>query len=98
MLPSLSLGVHDIPELIKLWLDLLKFLKGQPPQRVQKIDNGNAVQIENVSGDVQVVNGNVYNTFIFHSVSHDAAKLDAPAKHGAKHLELFRGKRRICRL
>ena len=32
MLPSLSLDIKDIPELIKAWLDLLKFLKGKPPR------------------------------------------------------------------
>jgi hypothetical protein len=95
MLPSLSLGITDVPELIKKWLDLLKFLKGQAPKVIQKVNNGNAVQIENVSGEAQVVNGNVYNTFIFNNVGKDAAKLELPTKRGAKALELYRGKRRI---
>jgi hypothetical protein len=95
MLANLSLGVEDIPELIKSWFDLLKFLKGQPPQHIQKVKSGNAVQIKNVEGDVQVVNGNVYNTFIFNNVGRDAAKLEVPTKHGAKNLELYRGRRKI---
>jgi hypothetical protein len=49
-LPALSLGIKDVAGLIKAWLDLLKFLKGQPPQKVQNVTNGNALQIENVNG------------------------------------------------
>jgi hypothetical protein len=46
LLPSLALDIHSVPELIKKWLDLLKFLKGQPPKVVQSVQAGNAVQIE----------------------------------------------------
>jgi hypothetical protein len=93
---TLSLGIADVPELIKTWLDLLKFLKGEPPKVVQTVTSGNAIQIDNLNGDSQVVNGNVYNTFIFNNIGRDAAKLELPTKHGAKHLELLRGKRKIA--
>jgi hypothetical protein len=96
LLPTLSLEIKDIPTLIKRWLDILKFLQGKPPQRMQKVDNGNAVQIENANGDVKVVNGNVYNSCVFLNVGRDAAKLDAPMKHGASKLELVKGTRKIA--
>lgn len=35
--PGLILGVKDVASLIKTWLDLLKFLKGKPPQKVQNV-------------------------------------------------------------
>jgi len=95
LLPSLSLDVKDIPHLLKAWLDLLKFLKGHPPQKVQNVSNGNAVQIENVTGDVQIVNGNIYNTLIFNDVGKDAAKLEVPARRGANKLTLLQGKRKL---
>jgi hypothetical protein len=69
MLPSLSLNVSDVPGLIKGWLDLLKFLRGQPPTRVQTVTNGTAIEINNVQGDSQIINGNVYNTFVFSNVA-----------------------------
>jgi hypothetical protein len=96
MLPSLSFGISDIPELIKAWLDLLTFLKGKPPQRVQTVQKGNAVQVENVNGNVTTVNGNVYNTLIFHNVGADASKLDVPVKKGARQLELIKGRKIIA--
>ena len=49
-LPALSFGIKDVTGLIKAWLDLLKFLKGQPPQKVQNVTNGNALQLENAHG------------------------------------------------
>ena len=61
MLPSLTLDIQSVPELIKKWLDLMKFLKGEPPKVVQNVQSGNAVQIENAHGETQIVNGNVYN-------------------------------------
>ena len=94
-LPSLALGISDIPELIKSWLDILKFLQGKPPTTVQNVSKGNAVQIQNSSGDTQVVNGNVYNTFIFNDIGRDASKFEAPIKRGAKQFDLMKGKRRI---
>src|SRR5262249_24247776 len=94
-LPTLALGIKDIHELVKTWLDLLKFLKGEPPQRVQNVTNGNALQIENVSGDVKVFNGNIYNTFILNDIGADAKKLELPIARGATKLELKRGKKKI---
>lgn len=94
--PGLLLGVKDVHGLIKSWLDLLKFLKGQPPQKITSVSNGNALSIENASGQTQVVNGNVYNTFIINDIGHDAQKLDLPIKRGAKKLELRRGTKRIA--
>jgi hypothetical protein len=82
--------------LIKQWLDLLKFLKGESPKNVQTVTNGNAVKIENNHGDVQVVNGNVLNTFLILNVGRDAEKLEVPAKHGADKLELYKGRRKIA--
>jgi hypothetical protein len=95
LLPIISLGIGDVAELIKKWLDLLKFLKGKPPKVIEKVENGNAVQIENANGDTTIVNGNVYNTFMFNNVSHDAAKLHAPTKRGATKLELYKEKQKI---
>jgi hypothetical protein len=69
MFPSLSFGIEHIPQLIKAWLDLLKFLKGKPPQRVQTVADGNAVQIENNDGNVTIINGNVYNSFTLNNRS-----------------------------
>jgi hypothetical protein len=92
---TMTLGIADVPGLIKEWLDILKFLKGEAPKSVQTVAAGNAIKIENVSGDSQVVNGNVYNTFIFNNIGRDAAKLELPTRHGAKQLELFRGRQKI---
>ena len=89
-------GISDIPELIKGWLDLLSFLKGAPPQRVQTVQKGNAVQIENAHGNVTNINGNVYNSFVINNIGLDASKLEAPVKKGAKELELLRGRKRIA--
>jgi hypothetical protein len=94
-LPGLLLGVKDVATLIKTWLDLLKFLKGQPPQKIQNVDNGNALQLENVSGQTTIINGNVYNTFILNGIGHDAEKLEIPVKVGARQLELRHKGRRI---
>ncbi len=94
--PNLILGVHDIPQLIKTWLDLLKFLGGHQPKLVQTVDNGNALAITNNRGQVQQINGNVYNTFIFNNVGRDASKFDVPIKRGAKTLELLHGTRKIA--
>jgi hypothetical protein len=96
MFPSLSFGIKDIPELIKAWLDLLKFLKGKPPQNVQTVHGGNAIQIENVEGAVTIVNGNVYNSFTWNNVGADASKLEVPVKKGATRLELLQGRKRIA--
>jgi hypothetical protein len=93
-LPALSFGIKDVSGLIKAWLDLLKFLKGQPPQKVQNVNNGNALQLENINGQTTIVNGNVYNTFILNGIGSDAQKLELPVKHGAKKLELkYRGRK-----
>ncbi len=94
--PALILGIKDVHDLIKTWLDLRKFLKGQPPQKVQNVTNGNALQIENVDGDVTVVNGNVYNTLMINNIGADAQKLELPTRRGASKLELKRGGRRIA--
>jgi hypothetical protein len=96
MLPSLTFGIDDIPGLIKAWFDLLKFLKNKPPKRVQKVKDGNALQVENVDGNVTVVNGNVYNGCIINNVGADASKLEAPVKKGARQLELVRGREKIA--
>ena len=95
ILPSI-VDIKDIPELIKGWLDLLSFLKGKPPQRVQTAESGNAVQIENAHGNVTNINANVYNSFVINNVGADASKLEAPVKKGARELELFRGRERIA--
>jgi hypothetical protein len=95
-MPTLLLGVKDIASLVKLWLDLLKFLKGQPPQKIQNVDSGNALQLENVSGEITVINGNVYNTFILNGVGADAQKLELPAQHGARKLDLKAQGRKIA--
>lgn len=87
-LPALSLGIENVPSLIKAWLDLLKFLKGQPPQKVQNVSGGNALQLENINGKNLIVNGNIYNTFILNGIGSDAQKLELPVRRGAKSLEL----------
>lgn len=94
-LPALTFGISDIPDLIKEWLDILKLLKGKPPQDVQNVSNGNAVRIQSIDGNAQIVNGNIYNTFIFNDVGRDAAKLEAPLKRGARSLEIIKGKKKI---
>jgi hypothetical protein len=91
-----SFGISDVPGLIKAWFDLLKFLKGDPPRVTQKVENGNAVQIENANGQTQVINGNVYNFFLIANVGRDAAKLETPSKQGAEELQLYRGERKIA--
>ena len=95
LLPTVTFGISDVPELIKQWLDLLKFLKGESPKTIQTVTNGNAVKIENSQGEVQIVNGNIYNTFVFNNIGRDAEKLEIPVKRGAQKLELYKGKRRI---
>jgi hypothetical protein len=94
-LPGLLLGVKDVASLIKAWLDLLKFLKGQPPQKVQNVSNGNALQLESASGQTTIINGNVYQTFLLNGIGSDAEKLELPTRNGAKKLELKRHGRRI---
>jgi hypothetical protein len=96
MLPTLSLDINDIPGLIKGWLDLLKFLKGNPPRRVQTVHKGNAVQIENIAGDVTLINGNVYNSFVINNIGADASKLEAAVKKGARELQLIRNHKKIA--
>jgi hypothetical protein len=96
-LPILSLGVSDIPTLLKGWFDLLKFLNGEPPKKVEQVvGTGNAVQIENSHGNTTIVNGNVYNTVIFNDVGSDASKLELPVKRGAHTLELLKGHARLA--
>jgi hypothetical protein len=70
-------------------------LKGQPPQKIQNVTNGNALQLESVSGNTTIVNGNVYNTFLLNNIGSDAEKLETPTKIGAKKLELRHGSRKI---
>ncbi|QOZ53500.1 hypothetical protein XH90_20585 [Bradyrhizobium sp. CCBAU 53338] len=94
-MPALALGIKDIHSLIKAWFDLMKFLRGQPPQRVQNVSNGNALSIENASGQTQVFNGNVYNTFIIGDIGSDAEKLELPIRRGATKLELKQGRKKI---
>ena len=94
-LAGLSLSVKDVASLIKAWLDLLKFLKGQPPQKIQNVNNGNALQLENVNGQTTIINGNVYNTFLLNGIGNDAEKLEIPIKVGAKKLELKHQGRKI---
>ena len=89
MFPSLSFGIDDIPGLIKVWFDLFKHPKGKPPKSVQTVKEGSTA-VQNVDGNVMVVNGNVYNGCIINNVGADAAKLEAPVKKGAKELELVR--------
>jgi hypothetical protein len=95
ILPSI-VDIKDIPELIKGWLDLLSFLKGKPPQRVQIVESGNAVQIENAHGNVTNIYADVYSSFVINDIGADASKLEAPVKKGAKELELFRGREKIA--
>jgi hypothetical protein len=95
ILPSI-VDIKDIPELIKGWLDLLSFLKGKPAQRIQTVQKGNAVQIENAHGNVTNINGNVYNSFVINNIGTDASKLEVPIKKGARELELFSGRKRIA--
>lgn len=93
-LPGLALGVKDVVSLIRTWLDLLKFLKGHPPQKIQNIDNGSGLQIENVNGQTTIINGNIYNTFLLNGVGSDTEKLQIPVEVGAKKLELkYRGRK-----
>lgn len=79
-----------------MWLDLLKFLKGQPPQRVQNVDNGNALLLENANGETTIINGNVYQTFLLNGIGNDAEKLEIPIKHGAQKLQLKRQGRKLA--
>ncbi|MGY4505468.1 hypothetical protein ACVWYH_009425 [Bradyrhizobium sp. GM24.11] len=60
------------------------------------MSNGNALSIENASGQTQIINGNVYNTFIMADIGNDAEKLELPIKRGATKLELRQGKRKIA--
>jgi hypothetical protein len=87
-LPSLVLGLTSVGELLRSWLDLLVFLKGQEPKKIQRINNGNDVSIENNSGNIEIFNGNIYNTFILSDAGKDAEKLTIPIRHGATSLEV----------
>jgi hypothetical protein len=60
---------------------------------VQILEAGS--QVENVDGNMMVVNGNVYNGCIINNVGADAAKLEVPVRKGAKQLELVRGRKKI---
>jgi hypothetical protein len=95
-LPALSFGIKDVHGLIKAWLDILKFLQGHPPQNVQTVTKGNALQIENANGEIHVVNGNIYNTLVINNIGKDAERLQVPTKHGADRVELKQGRRKIA--
>ncbi len=81
-------GVKTVGEMIKVWLDIQKHLQGEPPKLVQKVINGNAVQIENNSGQVIVINGNIYNAFNALDVGNSGQKIAAPFKRRAESLTI----------
>lgn len=90
MLPAISLGIENIPELIKKWFDLLKHLKGSPPVQVTQSGDGTNVQVTNRDGQVTVVHGNIYQSCVIADVGSLAQALQAPIQAGAKSLNLMR--------
>lgn len=86
--PLVTFQIDSIGQLIKEWLDILKFLEGSPPRIVANVDNGNAVQITNNSGEVTTVNGNVYNTLIINDLGNRTKKLKIPINSGATGLQI----------
>jgi hypothetical protein len=88
MLPSISLGISSPIELIKNWLEILKFLGQKPPKSIQKSTTGQNVIVENAIGDTMIVNGNVINTFIIGDIGRPANAFQAPLRAGATGLKL----------
>lgn len=92
---TISLGIKDIAELIKTWLDILKFLRGEPPKSIDPIPSSDKVIITNNGGQTLTINGNVYNNCIFNNIGKDAEKLTPPFSGGATKLDIRSGNRRI---
>jgi len=88
-------GVKTVGEMIKVWLDIQKHLKGEPPRSIQKIKNGNAVHIENNSGQVIVINGDLLNAFNALDVGSSVQKIAAPFKHKAESLVIKENHRKL---
>jgi len=93
LLPSASLGITTIAEMVKAWLSLLKHLGQKPPVAINQYGDGQNVIIENATGDTQIVNGNIYNTFIMGNIGYYASAFQAPMNFGATGMKLkSRGK------
>jgi hypothetical protein len=87
-LPIATFGVTSITETIKEWLSLLTHLGGEPPRSTAQTGDGQNVKIENQKGDTKIVNGNVYQTFIFGDIGANASSLQEPFLAGATDLIL----------
>jgi hypothetical protein len=92
-----NFGVRDIPQLISKWLDILKFLKGSPPQSVTQTGDGQNVNVTNQNGQSTIINGNVYNACTFLNIGKISEPLQKPVDTGAEFLDLISNKRRIKR-
>lgn len=91
LLPTASLGISTIAEMVKAWLSLLKFLEQKPPKSINQNGDGQNVIIENTKGETQVVNGNIYNTFVMGNIGHYASAFQEPLKVGANGMQLKSG-------
>jgi hypothetical protein len=88
LLPLSISSTPDIIELIKAWFSILKFLKTKPPQSIKQNGDGQNIILQNCDGDIKIVNGNVYNTFIMSDIGKTTEPLQAPIRRGATGLEI----------
>lgn len=88
IVPAGLSSVGDLLTFIKTCIDLLKHLAGKPPSDVQKVENGNAVQIRNSTGEITIVNGNVYNIFNNFDLGRSVEKIAQPLRNEADELEI----------
>lgn len=96
-LPAASFGIKTVVDLVRAWLSLLSFLRGKPPATVSQSGDGINVNIVNRDGDVQIINGNIYNSFIMSDVGSLASAYQIPFSAGARELHLKSGRKTIAK-
>lgn len=77
-----------LPDLFKDGIELLRHLRGAPPQSVKKAHKG-SVYVENNEGNIIVFNQNITNLVLEKDIGRDSAKfLGQPLQDSAKSVEL----------
>lgn len=82
--------VRSVLTAVKESLDLFKFLKGEPPQKVEHIDQSNNVTVTNVNGNVVIVQTESLNLTMDEKAGKAAAQFigEALSKPGVNKVEI----------
>lgn len=97
VLPGLAaLNGMTISDFLKQVFAYAKHLKGKPPALIQKVKDGQAVQVQNHDGETNVFNNNVFNITNNYNLGNSVEKVVRPLRRAANEFKVSQGRRVIA--